>query len=108
MMHISSSQPYIDLTAWGDLAIAADLVVTIDFRKEIGDHDIMEMVRFPLAAGKVVAMWDSAEVLSPFALGQHGDLVMVCNSDGERGNFATLEAALKFGLINFAGYGRDR
>ena len=98
----------IDLARYNAEVIAAGLAVTLDIRSEIGDASPLDLILADLDAGKAVALWDSDEVMPPFALGRVGDLFVVCDGIGKRSNFVTLEAALKHGMTDFEGYRRGR
>lgn len=49
-------------------------------------------------AGKVVGFHGIEGAVQPFAIGRHEGLHLVFNEQGERANFADLEAAMRHGL----------
>ena len=98
----------VDIAGFTAAAFEAGLAVALDIRTEIGDQSALDIIRAEIDAGRALSLWDSHEVVPPFALGRLDDLFVVFDGAGKRSNFATLEAALKHGITDFEGYPRGR
>ena len=73
--------------------------VVIDMRGEHGEGCIVQKIGALLDRGEVVALWDPQEDLQSFIIGKLPSHYVVGAPGGQiRGAFATIEAALKFGL----------
>ncbi len=88
---------------WGTAAIEAGLAVAFDIRGDEGPRSIFDIIRDHLAAGRAVALWDSANVMPPFSVGIIDGRHIASGTDGVLTNFVTLVAALKHGLMGCEG-----
>ena len=75
----------------------AENCIKIDLRGDLGGQ-AYDTIAAALDAGKAVGIYDSDEVVPSFALGLLDGVYVSFDEAGQRSNFATLDAALKFGL----------
>ncbi len=87
----------IDGVDFDSFAPTPENLLMVDLSKWRIGQDWSEVVA-AVEAGKVVGFHGLDGVVHPFAVGRHEGTCLVFNEQGERANFADLEAAVRHGL----------
>lgn len=103
----STIMPDIDITEIPDAVATMFLrgdALAFDIRGGKGNQPIIERLRFLLDEGRIIGLWDSAEIMPGLSIGKTQTSYVLCDEGGFRGAFVTLEATLKHGMTMWEGY----